>query len=179
MLLESKPLLGDDVYADVIRTVIKAYWRDYEDHKDEFMPAYLTNDILRLWRTFCVNYEARTERKPDPNKAKGKVKNYKLKHSRMLTCFSALLYLLTIYKRNGTVSEEDGFAMTQLTPIERVEWLLQQPEASDAHSEATKLLEQYDQFLTLTKIGEVELERIRLSPGHIRRPRSSSGIPRG
>ncbi len=160
LLLESRPLLGKQVYSEVIRTVIEAYWRDYQDHKDDFIPAYLTNDILRLWRTFCVNYEARTEREPDPKKAKGKVKNYKLKHSRMLTCYSALLYLLTIYKRHGTVSQEDGFAMTQLTPVGRVEWLMQQPEASNAHSEAEKLIQQYNYFLSLTSIGEEALEAI-------------------
>ena len=40
--------------------------------KDEFMPAFLANDILRLWRTFCVNYEARTQTEPAEKKAKRK-----------------------------------------------------------------------------------------------------------
>ena len=86
LLLESCPLLESRVYDEVTEEVIAAYWRDYEDHKADFMPAFLANDILRLWRTFCVNYEARTERVPDLKKAKGKLKNYKLKHSRLLTC---------------------------------------------------------------------------------------------
>jgi predicted nucleotidyltransferase len=60
LLLESKPLLGHSVYADVIGEVIAAYWKDFPDHKTDFQPAFLANDILRMWRTFCVNYEART-----------------------------------------------------------------------------------------------------------------------
>jgi hypothetical protein len=55
------------------------------------VPAFLANDILRIWRTFCVNYEARTETEPAEKKAKRKLKNYKLEHSRLLTCYSALL----------------------------------------------------------------------------------------
>src|SRR5437879_12377305 len=107
LLLESRALLEENVHREVVTAVIKAYWRDYEDHKADFMPAFLANDILRLWRTFCVNYEARTERVPLEEKAKGKLKNYKLKHSRLLTCYSALLYLLAVYGDQGTVNPSD------------------------------------------------------------------------
>lgn len=99
------------VYQEIIEEVIAAYWRDYEDHKTDFMPAFLANDILRLWRTFCVNYEARTVREPDETKAKGKLKNYKLKHSRLLTCYSAILFLLAVYARQQTVKPSDAVAM--------------------------------------------------------------------
>jgi hypothetical protein len=36
LLLESRPLIGEDVYADAIDEVISKYWGDYEDHKNEF-----------------------------------------------------------------------------------------------------------------------------------------------
>jgi predicted nucleotidyltransferase len=62
LLLESKPLLGDEIYWEAIDQVIAAYWGDFTDHKGAFVPAFLANDILRIWRTFCVNYEARTAR---------------------------------------------------------------------------------------------------------------------
>jgi hypothetical protein len=92
LLLESHPLLGASVYKDVIEEVIAPYWKDFADHKVDFVPAFLTNDILRLWRTFCVNYEANTSSEPTTENAKRKSKNYKLKHSRLLTCYSALLF---------------------------------------------------------------------------------------
>jgi hypothetical protein len=159
LLLESFPLLESSVYQAVMKDVIAAYWRDYEDHKTDFMPAFLANDILRLWRTFCVNYEARTERIPEQKKAKGKLKNYKLKHSRLLTCYSALLYLLAIYGSQRTVSPTDAMAMTSLSPTERLEWLLGRRNLARAHRGIKKLLQQYERFLETTNADEKELIR--------------------
>lgn len=157
LLLESSPLLEQAVYEDIIEDVISAYWRDYEDHKSDFIPAFLANDILRLWRTFCVNYEAGTEREPDEKKAKGKLKNYKLKHSRLLTCYSALLYLLAFYGSKGTVSPEDALSMIRLTPTQRLEWLISRPELVDAHATLARLLEKYEKFLERTNADEKDL----------------------
>jgi predicted nucleotidyltransferase len=152
LLLESAPLLGESTYREVIDDVIAAYWRDYPDHKTEFVPAFLANDILRLWRTFCVNYEARTSEDSDEKKAKRRLKNYKLKHSRMLTCYSGLLDLLAVYARVQTVTPEDVRAMTMLTPTQRLEALkvrngLLAPKVDD-------LLNKYAAFLGHTDANE-------------------------
>jgi hypothetical protein len=157
LLLESRPLLGETVYKDVIEEVIAPYWKDFADHKGDFVPAFLTNDILRLWRTFCVNYEANTSSEPTAENAKRKSKNYKLKHSRLLTCYSALLYLLAVYGRQNTVSPDDVVQMTQLTPTQRLEGLLGQNALVDAHSAVQRLLDQYEAFLQTTNISEKEL----------------------
>ncbi|MGC1581988.1 MAG: hypothetical protein WA766_10910 [Candidatus Acidiferrales bacterium] len=157
LLLESCPLLESTVYREVTEEVIAAYWRDYQDHKMNFMPAFLANDILRLWRTFCVNYEARTERVPDEEKAKGKLKNYKLKHSRLLTCYSGLLYLLAVYVAQQTVSPSDAMTMISLTPTERLEWLLNRTELAQAHVAIRRLLDQYERFLETTTVDEKDL----------------------
>ena len=157
LLLESHAVLESFVYNEVIGSVIAAYWSDYEDHKDDFVPAFLANDILRLWRTFCVNYEARTERVPEEKRIKRKTKNYKLKYSRLLTCYSALLYLLAMFQRSGTVSPSDARSMTQLSPTQRLEWLMDQPELSSAHEILDGLLTQYDSFLAVASVGEEEL----------------------
>jgi len=110
------------------------------------MPAFLANDILRMWRTFCVNYEARTSKEPPRQKAKRKLKNYKLKHSRLLTCYSAILYLLAVYTKQETVSPSHAFAMTKLTPTARLEWVLDQSSLSKSHSKIRKLLKCYEAF---------------------------------
>ncbi|NYD84173.1 hypothetical protein HD884_004282 [Ochrobactrum intermedium] len=157
LFLESQPLLGGDVYRDIIDEVIANYWRDYGDHADDFMPAFLANDILRLWRTFCVNYEARTQRDPQDKKIEGKIKNYKLKHSRMLTCYSALLYLLGIFKLNKTVSIDSAKEMTKLTPTDRLEWLLQDRSFESIHDPVKKLLSKYEEFLERTDRPKDEL----------------------
>lgn len=157
LLLESKPLVDEAVYDEIVQTVINSYWRDYQGHQTEFMPAFLANDILRIWRTFCVNYEARTKREPEDKKAGGKLKNYKLKHSRLLTCYSALLYLLTTYNSRKSVTPADALAMTKLTPTERLEWLRDHAELKEATHTINKLLSQYDRFLETTNGTESEL----------------------
>jgi hypothetical protein len=157
LLLESRPLVGEAVYKEIIKAVVEAYWLDYADHGDDFTPAFLANDILRLWRTFCVNYESRRETDPPRKKAKGKIQNYKLKHSRLLTCYSALLYLLAIHQRCGRVTPDDAIAMVALSPTRRLEWLIDQPELSDAHTLVRRLLEKYGEFLAGTNLTEEEL----------------------
>jgi len=157
LLLESFPLIGESAYHQVTDEVIAAYWKDYEGHKSDFMPAFLANDVLRMWRTFCVNYEARTRREPDKEMAKRRLKNYKLKHSRLLTCSSALLYLLAVFSRNKTVSPADAKHMISLTPTARLEWMLLQPELGDAHSSLKKLIDGYEQFLSNTEAPESDL----------------------
>lgn len=164
LLLESRCLLGDKVYAEAKRKVILEYWRDYLDHTGSFSPAFLCNDILRLWRTFCVNYEARTKRDPPDQKAKGKIKNYKLKHSRLLTCYSAVLFLLVRLKQNRTVSPEDAFEMSELSPTLRLQRILDDPQQQDVHASIQRLLVCYERFLDVTNDTNAELVKMFMDP---------------
>ncbi|WP_137151902.1 nucleotidyltransferase domain-containing protein [Devosia sp. FKR38] len=148
MLLEGRPLSGAEVFNKAIDEIIASYWRDYGDHKNDFAPAFLSNDILRLWRTFCVNYEARTETTPHEKKLKRRVKNYKLKFSRLLTCYSALLQILYTYNSNGTVSPSDMRAICLMTPIERIQNLI--GSAKVASDPLSKIVDQYNSFLEVT-----------------------------
>jgi predicted nucleotidyltransferase len=157
LLLESRPLIGEEIYHEVISKVVRAYCKDYADHATDFVPGFLANDILRMWRTFCVNYEARTQSAPPAKKAKRRLKNYKLKHSRLLTCYSALLYLLVLFLRNKTVSPEDISGMVALTPTERLEWLCLQSEVVPARPKLEELLALYEEFLVRTDASEDEL----------------------
>jgi len=47
--------------------------------------------------------------------------------------------------------------MIDLTPTERLEWLLGQPDLARAHSQVGELLGQYDGFLQTTNADEGEL----------------------
>lgn len=168
LLLESKPLLGKAVYDRVISDVIAAYWKDYPDRKNEFQPAFLANDILRMWRTFCVNYEARTQSIPAHKKAKRKLKNYKLKHSRLLTCYSALLYLLAVFVEKLTVRPEDVKQMVSFTPTERLEWLLKGGRWPSANNALRELIARYEDFLKKTDAPEEEIVNKLLNGTHDR-----------
>jgi hypothetical protein len=155
LLLESKPLFGDDVYWEAIDQAIAAYWGDFEGHSRDFVPGFLANDILRIWRTFCVNYEVRTSREPDEKKAKRKLKNYKLKHSRLLTCYSALAYLLAVFAARQTVTLADARTMVAMSPTERLESLVR--EFASDQGIVGKLLGAYERFLANTDASEDDL----------------------
>lgn len=157
LLLEGRPIVGSDIFSEAVERIISSYWRDYKGHERNFAPAFMSNDILRLWRTFCVNYEARTSVTPIEKKIKRKVKNYKLKYSRMLTCYSALLCILSIYNRNGTVTIEDMGAVCSFTPLQRVEWLKGQ-EPGVAAGLLSKIENEYEVFLEVTDCSQELLE---------------------
>jgi hypothetical protein len=80
--------------------------------------------------------------------AKRKLKNYRLKHSRLHTCYSSLLYLLAIYSAKDTVSIEDAATMVHLTPTERLEWILGQGHCASSHAKITELPKSYETFYT-------------------------------
>ena len=101
-----------------------------------------------------MNYEANTASESPEKRAKRRLKNYKLKHNRLLTCYSALLYLLAIYTRKGTVGPRDARTMIRLTPTERLEWLLEQRWLKEAHEPIRSLLRQYRIFLRATNRSE-------------------------
>lgn len=117
MLLESKPLIGSATYRKAIELVIEKYFRDYAGHENEFVPSFLFNDIIRMWRTFCVNYEFHRKEGDSRNK----IKNLKLKFSRMLTCYSGIVYLMAVYARDDRVQPDDVRAMISISPTERLE----------------------------------------------------------
>lgn len=164
LLLESRALLGTNEHQAAIDSVIAAYWRDYEDHKDDFVPAFLSNDILRLWRTFCVNYEARTTTEPEEKRAKRKLKNHKLKHSRLLTCYSALAYLGGTYALSGTVTPDAAREMVRLTPTMRLEKLAETSGLESVREQIEKIIACYEKFLSQTDAEEGELVDRLLDP---------------
>jgi len=147
LLLESAAVIGDDQHKFAIRTIIKSYWRDYADHASTFVPVFLANDILRLWRTFCVNYEARTHASTERDVAKRRLKNYKLKHSRLLTCFSALLYMVAWDRKYHSFSEDDAFGMCELSPLSRLEYLKDEACDEKERCAAKDLITRYSTFL--------------------------------
>lgn len=159
LLLESRPLLGTSVYHRMIDEVVAAYLSDYEQRASCFRPVFLLNDIVRLWKTFCVNYEAFTRQTAERKRAERKLKNYKLKNSRVMTCYSAVVYLLQVFAENQTVAPDDVRDMVRKTPTERLEWL--RDRAGFAHGdEVSKLLGNYAKFLDCTAQHETALVEI-------------------
>lgn len=158
LLLESTCLVGMDIYKEAIDEVLTFYWRDFDHHKTDFVPAFLANDILRLWRTLCINYEARTSQEPPERRARRRLKNYTLKHSRLLTCYSAILQLLAVHAAAGTVTLEDAKQMAAASPTERISQVRERfPKDSEERRSCDAILAAYEQFLETTARRKDEL----------------------
>jgi len=106
LLLESSPLVNQELYSSMIDSVIDSYFRDYPNHSSSFRAVFLINDVIRFWKTLCLNYEHRRNR-PEGNtekKRKQQVKNFKLKFSRLMTCFGTIV---AVCAKDAPVSKKD------------------------------------------------------------------------
>lgn len=140
LLLESKPLYNDNLYMKLLEKVVQRYFVDYSEHKSDFSPLFLANDIKKYWYTLTLNYEYRRDPMDDINKRHWK--RLKLKYSRKLTCYSLLACL---YKKD--ITPEYVIECAKLTPLERLKGILDFcPNASD---EFYKIIGEYEWFLRL------------------------------
>lgn len=127
LLLESQPLHDEEVYCRLLERIVGFYYRDFKDHADSFLPTFLVNDILRFWRTLTLNYEhdrlklkSLEEDELILKKADSALKNYKLKVSRLATCFSMVANLGAM---PAPVTAEQVLELCRLTPSQRFERL--------------------------------------------------------
>lgn len=87
LLLESRPIYNPNAYFEIVEAIVQAYYRDYHDHEKNFRPIFLVNDILRFWKTLCLNYENKRNIASNDQltKTKNHLRNLKLKFSRLMT----------------------------------------------------------------------------------------------
>ena len=147
LLLESQIIYNNDVYREIIERIIQTYYRDYHDHEKDFHPIFLVNDIIRFWKTLCLNYEHKRNRINQKKGAKNKahLRNLKLKYSRMLTCYSAVAMLCV---GDAVLQPEDIYKIVQATPSQRLERL--KGHGRDTAQVVDGLLSQYGWFLERT-----------------------------
>lgn len=149
LLTESKPLVNVERYEAALQTIVESYLRDFHDHEKKFMPVFLVNDVIRYWKTICLNYESRRNRTVDPpdeaKKNKIHVKNFKLKFSRIMTCFS---YIAALLHLGTSVTHGKIVEISKLTPIERIELIGRESER--CQEVVARLLSEYDWFLERT-----------------------------
>lgn len=124
LLLESQPVYDTELYASLLERIVGFYYRDFGDHADNFVPGFLINDILRFWRTLTLNYEHHRRKLQDlvgedlrAKKASSALKNYKLKVSRMATCYSMIANLSS---EPRPVTAETVLELCRMTPAERL-----------------------------------------------------------
>lgn len=156
LLLESKCLYGEDIYNKIIAEIVRSYFYDYPTHPLKFQPIFLLNDICRYWKTLLLNYENKRNRsKETPDqKVKHRVRNFKLKFSRMTTCFATISALGSY---NTPVSEEQVIGLVHLTPRERLQDILSR--IPQAELEIQNILDRYAWFLEMTALSTEELHK--------------------
>ena len=146
-MLESNPLLHLEIYEQHLTKIVKHYYRD-QIGKYSFRPLFLLNDILRYWRTLCLNYE---ERRHEPDRPWRK-KNVNLKFSRMLTVFSTILPLI-VKPITSPVQFKD---LCRKTPLERLALGIDLLQDDTLISEWTNVLDIYEAFLGWKEDEDVE-----------------------
>lgn len=56
LILESKSVFNENLYSQHIENTLGHYFRDSRG-RSSFRPLFLLNDLLRYWRTVCLNYK--------------------------------------------------------------------------------------------------------------------------
>ncbi len=160
LLLESRPLYNSDLYDSIIKEVVEKYYIDFHKNETNFSPAFLVNDIIRFWRTLCLNYEHNRNRKSDSSdenekkrkKSKAHIKNLKLKFSRKLTCYS---FLLSVLYSTDVLDKAKILDIIRLTPLERLNNLLDNNPTCG--SKINEMFVLYEWFLKITHVNEEDL----------------------
>lgn len=147
LLLESRPICNDHVYAEHLEKIGSNYFRDARG-KSSFRPLFLLNDLLRYWRTLCLNYEEiRLKARP------WRKKNVNLKFSRMLTVFATVLAIVS-----GLVSSSEALReLASLTPLERLASALDHMGVAQLMTEFERFLDNYETFLSIKDNAGTEL----------------------
>lgn len=114
MLLEGVYLFNEPAYKRTLGRMINEYFRDYHDNQNDFIPVFLINDIIRFWKTMCLNYENR--RNADHKRRSDK--RFRLKYSRLVTCFSMIAPLIS--ERPGQITEDAVLELASLNPWQRL-----------------------------------------------------------
>ncbi|MBV1856872.1 MAG: hypothetical protein KUG77_00575 [Nannocystaceae bacterium] len=179
LLLESRVMLGEAAYAEVLRKVTDAYWQNSETHRSDYQPFVLVNDIVRWWRIVLLNHESELRREAEKLEARGELtsdrratllfasrryRSYKMRLARCLTCFSGLAYLLALTpSETAHVSQDDIYEMVALTPLGRLGTL--EAVAGQPLSAVVELQEIYASYLERMDAGkEALVEGLEVDP---------------
>jgi predicted nucleotidyltransferase len=147
LILEGVPLCNSYYFDSHLQAVVSHYFRDADTHNNDFKPLFLLNDLLRFWRTLCMNYEQIRNRTDKP----WRKKNINLKFSRMLTVFATVLQLVV-----RRIEIEELKELCKLPPLERLAGALDHLSAKELTDRFSQFLDDYEFFLALKEKDDIE-----------------------
>lgn len=92
LMLESVPVTGADAYGEVRKEVLDRYLD--ESIKAYRPPRFFLNDVVRYWRTICVDFAGKEHEGPE----KWGLRNAKLRASRKILFAGGLLPILECFR---------------------------------------------------------------------------------
>ena len=142
LLLEGEWILNEKKFHNTRERLIRLYVQDTIE--ENHICLFLLNDIIRYWRTICVDYEHKVQKE---NKAKG-IRLLKLRFSRMLLFVAGVLAVGETHKLKYEDKIKKLVELLGLPPYKRIQSIL-----GDKFTEA---LTMYTQFLQ-----HIDNERVR------------------
>lgn len=153
LILEGRPLYGNEDFNEFLKSIVGSYFRDYDHHPNDFRPTFLVNDIVRFWKTLCLNYEHGRNQVEHREKIKQKIRNFKLKYSRMLTCFASIALFSA---HQNKITPEIVVDVCGMTPAQRFRSLAEFD--ANLKPKIARSLESYAWFMDLTGLSKEKLE---------------------
>lgn len=140
-LLESVALLGEEVHAAARGAILRRYLD--AGVRDQRVPRFLLNDLIRYWRTICVDFEGKARERGDEGWG---LRNAKLRTSRKLLFAGGLLPVLECHELRSDAMQASLDLAFAMPPTDRVAAAFVRYEAADAGARA---LRAYDAFVGL------------------------------
>jgi predicted nucleotidyltransferase len=163
LLLEASPIRTDrgnrtavGPYERVVRGILYRYLHDdtnFRSHatNESRIPRFLLNDLVRYWRTMCVDFAYKEWEQAG---SKWALRNVKLRMSRKLLFVSSLLTVFSCFQNPSLASIPAGDYISKMqehlakfvfaTPLNILTWTL---ERLSLEEECRKLLHIYDGFV--------------------------------
>jgi len=113
-LLEGEWIFNQPDFEELRERLIERYVRD--DLEDDKLALYLLNDIIRYWRTICVDFELKTSEGDKPRA----IRLAKLRISRMLLCFAGFV---AVAEANELPVNEKRARLVELFSMQGIERL--------------------------------------------------------
>jgi predicted nucleotidyltransferase len=155
LMLESVPLTGHDVHRACWERILDGYLQ--EVRRDERPPRFFLNDVVRYWRTICVDFVGKHREAGD----KWGTRNAKLRASRKVLFAGGLLPILQCFRFDRDGMRE--FLMDQLTApaTDRLAYAFLEWEIPDP---GARFFDAYDRWVGLLSDEGVRRELNEVTP---------------